>query len=437
MRRGIRLGVAALALGTAVLAAGPVAVRAQEGRIVVGSKNFTESAILGEIMTQLLRERTGLEVEHRQNLGGTLVCFQAIRSGQIDLYPEYTGTGWAIILEEPERIDDRLRAFTRVQAEFRKRYDLEWLQPFGLNNTYALAMASDRAEELGVTKISDLVDVGPELKAGFSIEFMNRQDGWPGLSEYYGLQLGEVRALEHGLAYQAVTEGDIDLIDAYSTDGKLIRFDLSVLEDDGGFFPPYNAAPVVRRADAGGPPGGARRARGARVPDPQRRDHRDERRGGIGWRGSGDRGTRLPGREGPDRSERGERREADGPERPGQLPRVLRVALARDGSAHAGAHRAHADLGAARRAARGAGGHLADPPQARGAARAGCGRGDTDRAEPGAARVHDRRARARPFRALGNRRALPVRDPADPQEHAYGDPRRGPACWSTPRAGWG
>ncbi|MGD2047623.1 MAG: glycine betaine ABC transporter substrate-binding protein [Gemmatimonadota bacterium] len=243
---------AAAALALAVLlgfgqAWRPSSASAQEGgRIVVGSKNFTESAILGEIMAQLLRDRTDLEVVHRQSLGGTLVCFQALRSGEIDLYPEYTGTGWSIILEEPERIDDRLRAYVHVDREFRERYGLEWLSPFGLNNTYALAMDRSRAEELGVTRISDLIEVGPQLDAGFSIEFTNRQDGWPGLRDFYGIELGRMRALEHGLAYEAIDAGAIDLMDAYSTDGKLLRFDLRVLDDDRGFFPPYNAAPLVR-----------------------------------------------------------------------------------------------------------------------------------------------------------------------------------------------
>jgi osmoprotectant transport system permease protein len=244
-RRGVgRLGVV---LAVSIMAAGqPSAACAQDGRVMVGSKNFTESAILGEIITQLLRERTDLEVEHRVSLGGTLVCFQAIRSGQIDIYPEYTGTGWSIILEEPGRIDDRLRAFLHVQREFDERYDLTWMEPFGLNNTYALAMSSSRAEELGVTRISDLGEVGAELEAGFSIEFSDRLDGWPGLAPFYDIEVGRVRALEHGLAYEAMAAGEIDLMDAYSTDGKLVRFDLRVLEDDRGFFPPYNAAPLVR-----------------------------------------------------------------------------------------------------------------------------------------------------------------------------------------------
>jgi len=218
----------------------------QEDAIVIGSKNFTESRLLGELLAILVAERTELAVEHRSGLGGTLVCFEALTHGAIDLYPEYTGTAWSIVLEEPERVSDPLRTYLHVQAAYRRRYDLEWLQPFGLDNTYALAMPEAAAEELGIRTISDLVEHGSELSAGFSIEFMNREDGYPGLAPYYGLELREVRAMEHGLAYDAVAAGSIDLLDAYATDGKLLRFDLRILEDDRGFFPPYHAAPIVR-----------------------------------------------------------------------------------------------------------------------------------------------------------------------------------------------
>jgi osmoprotectant transport system permease protein len=233
------LAAAALALAT------PAPAAAQD-RLVIGSKNFTESRILGEMLALVVEAHTDLEVEHRSGLGGTLVCFAALQSGDIDLYPEYTGTGWSIVLKEPGRISDPLRAFLHVETRYRELYDIEWLRPFGLNNTYALAMREDRAEALGVRTISDLVPHGPDLDVGFSIEFINREDGWPGLGPFYGLELGRVRSLEHGLAYEAIANGAIDLLDAYSTDGKLRRYPLRVLEDDRGFFPPYNAAPIVR-----------------------------------------------------------------------------------------------------------------------------------------------------------------------------------------------
>ncbi len=229
-------------------AAGGRGAGAQEptATIAIGSKNFTEGAILGEIMTQLVRARTDLEVVHRSGLGGTLIVFEALRTGQIDLYPEYTGTGWSTILGRTDQIENRLEAFLTVQREFRDRYDMEWLSPFGLNNTYTLAMAPERAEELAINTISDLAARGSEVRASFSLEFLNRTDGWLGLQDFYGLELGDVRGMEHALAYEAISSDAVDLIDAYSTDGKLLRFGLRVLEDDRGFFPPYNGAPLVR-----------------------------------------------------------------------------------------------------------------------------------------------------------------------------------------------
>lgn len=224
-----------------------VRLEAQDGRVVIGSKNFTESALLAEIMAQMLEAHTQLEVERRINLGGTKICWAALQSGEIDIYADYTGTGWAIVLKEPGKITDPLRAFFHVQGRYLDEYQVHWLKPFGLNNTYAMAMAEDRARELGITRISDLKQHQDQLRAGFSIEFGGREDGYLGLAQTYGLDL-KPKTLEHGLAYQAIQSGAIDLMDAYSTDGKLLRYRLRVLEDDRAFFPPYNAAPLVRDA---------------------------------------------------------------------------------------------------------------------------------------------------------------------------------------------
>ena len=216
--------------------------------IVVASKNFTEGRVLGEIVAQLIGAETELDVRHAANLGGTAVCWEALLAGEIDVYVDYTGTAWSVILQEPGAIADPLRTFTHVQQEYRRRYDVETLSPLGLNNTYALALTRERAEALGVTRISDLTDLPSPLAAGFSIEFMNREDGWPGLDAHYsGLDI-EPRGMEHGLAYEALDKGELDLVDAYSTDGKLLRYDVVVLEDDLGFFPPYDAVPLMRGA---------------------------------------------------------------------------------------------------------------------------------------------------------------------------------------------
>lgn len=240
------IGRRGIAWFVGLAAATVTAVGAQS--FVVGSKNFTEGRLLGEIVAQYVRATTALEVEHRADLGGTMVCWQALREGEIDCYVEYTGTAWSIILKEPGKTADRQRAFLHVQREYRRRYDIEWSPPFGLNNSYVMAVRRAVAQRLGLTRISDLIGHGASLRASFTPEFVEREDGWAGLRTHYpGLDLVP-RAMEHGLVYAAVAAGEVDVFDAYSTDGKLLRYDVVLLDDDRGFFPPYQAAPVVRGA---------------------------------------------------------------------------------------------------------------------------------------------------------------------------------------------
>lgn len=212
--------------------------------ITIGAKNFTESAVLAEVMAQLIEQHTDLVVERRTGLGGTLVCWGAVRAGKIDLYAEYTGTGWTTILQRADKVTDPLQTFLQVQAGCRAQ-GVEWLRPFGLDNSYALAMPEQKAEQLGIRTISDLRAHQDTLRVGFGIEFGNRNDGYPGLARAYQLSFANMRTIEHALAYEAIQAGEIDLMDAYSTDGKLRRYGLRVLEDDRRFFPPYDAAPVV------------------------------------------------------------------------------------------------------------------------------------------------------------------------------------------------
>ena len=236
------IAILALALAFTVAAQEP-----EPATITIGSKNFTENRLLSELMAQLLEAHTDLRVERRTNLGGTLVVFSALRSGEIDLYPEYTGTGWSVVLEMEETSGDSLRTYLQVAREYEKRFDIRWLQPFGFNNSYAVAILEETAERLGIESISDLADHGEDLRVTWSHEFLNRDDGYPGLQEAYGLKLSDVRGMEHGLAYEAIRTGRTDVTDAYTTDGKLLRFPVRILTDDRGFFPPYEAAPVVRR----------------------------------------------------------------------------------------------------------------------------------------------------------------------------------------------
>ncbi|MFP3941815.1 MAG: glycine betaine ABC transporter substrate-binding protein [Thermoanaerobaculia bacterium] len=234
---------------------------AEPGTVVVGSKNFEESRLLAEVFAQTIEARTGLAVERRLNLAGTQVCFEALRTGAIDLYPEYTGTGLASILgEEPlERTGtgaggDAAATLARVRRAFLERWDLHWLAPLGFENAYELAVPRALAERQDLTTITDLVPLAPELDAGFGYEFVDRPDGLPGLAAAYGLSFDSITTLQQALKYRAAVSGEVQILDVYTTDGRLLTYDLVVLEDDLGFFPPYEAAPLVRGATIGDHP---------------------------------------------------------------------------------------------------------------------------------------------------------------------------------------
>jgi len=212
-------------------------VAGQAAPIVVGSKNFTEGYVLAEIMSQTL-EFHGLTVEREYGFAGTLVAFQALQAGEIDLYAEYSGTITQAILQTNTELEQQ--ALVEALAPL----GLEPLEPFGFDNTYAIAVTAALAEALNLEGISDL-RAHPELRFGFSHEFRDRADGWPGLRRAYTLPQRS-SGLEHGLAYQALVEDEIQVTDAYSTDGDLLRYNLRLLEDELGYFPTYRALPLAR-----------------------------------------------------------------------------------------------------------------------------------------------------------------------------------------------
>lgn len=209
----------------------------------VGSKRFTESYLLGEIVSQTLQAQ-GVPAEHRQGLGNTAILAAALREGQIDIYPEYTGTIVRELLQRNAPADAQA-PLAQINA---------WLQPLGLragvplgfNNSYALALREADAARLGLMTISDLAAKAPALKSGLSHEFIARADGWPALQRAYGLKLAAGNGLDHGLAYQALAAGQVDLIDVYTTDAQLARQPVRVLRDDRGFFPRYDAVLLMR-----------------------------------------------------------------------------------------------------------------------------------------------------------------------------------------------
>ena len=211
---------------------------ARPQQIVVGSKKFTESYVLGEIAKTAL-QNAGFTVEHKQGMGGTIILWQALRGGEIALYPEYTGTITEEILKTKQPLStDGMRALLR-------REGVGMTGELGFNNTYGLVMRRDRAAKLGIRKISDLRN-HPELIIGVTHEFLDRQDGWAPLSAHYGLQMQNVRGIDHALGYAAVATGSIDVKDAYSTDAKIAENNLIVLDDDLHFFPQYKAVFLYR-----------------------------------------------------------------------------------------------------------------------------------------------------------------------------------------------
>jgi osmoprotectant transport system permease protein len=211
--------------------------------IVVASKPFGESYLLAELFAQALEAR-GLPVVRRPGLAATEILFRALQASAIDVYPEYTGTGLLAILNEPA-VADAHAAYLRVAREFAARWDVHWLAPLGFENTYAIAVRRETAEREKLRTLSDLARAGPRLRAGFSPDFLGRPDGLPGLQKAYGLAFRETRSLLQSVKYRALAAGDVDVIDGYSTDGLIARYDLVVLEDDLGFFPPYEAAALV------------------------------------------------------------------------------------------------------------------------------------------------------------------------------------------------
>ena len=215
-------------------------------RIVIGSKNFTESFLLGEIMAQQIEAHTNLKVERRFYLAGTYICQQAILGRRIDLYPEYTGTALTAILKQ-EAVGDKAEVYRRVKEEYEHRFGLTLSSPFGFNDTFAMEIRGDDARRLNIRTLSQATAFAPQWRAGFGYEFMERPDGYRGLAATYGLHFAEPpRVMDLGLLARALRDRQIDLAAGNTTDGLIPALDLFVLEDDRHYFPPYEAVPVIR-----------------------------------------------------------------------------------------------------------------------------------------------------------------------------------------------
>jgi osmoprotectant transport system substrate-binding protein len=242
MSQSRRTALATVALALALGACGG----ARRDTIVVGSKNFTEQVVLGEILAQQIERHTALRVERRFYLGGTYIAHQALLAGRIDAYVEYTGTALTAVLKRPV-VSDASAAYDQVRREYGSQFSIEAGPPLGFENTFAMVIRGEDALRLGIRTLSQAAPQARAWRAAFGYEFMERPDGFPGLSQKYGLQFAVApRIMDLGLLYKALSEKRVDFVAGNSTDGPIIALGLFVLEDDLHYFPPYEAVPLLR-----------------------------------------------------------------------------------------------------------------------------------------------------------------------------------------------
>jgi glycine betaine/choline ABC-type transport system substrate-binding protein len=253
----LRLSIVAAVLATIVIV-GVSCESSRRDRIVVGSKNFTESFVLGELIAQQIEAHTSLKVERRFYLAGTYICQQAILAGRVDVYPEYTGTALTAILKQ-QATSDKAQVYQRVKSEYESRFGLTLGPSLGFNDTFAMEIRGEDARRLNIRTLSEAARYAPQWRAGFGYEFMERPDGYPGLAKAYGLRFAEQpRTMDLGLLARALKDHQIDLAAGNATDGLIPALDLVALEDDRHYFPPYEAVPVIRQQTANDHPEVAR-----------------------------------------------------------------------------------------------------------------------------------------------------------------------------------
>lgn len=215
--------------------------------IIIASKNFTEQDILGELLAQQIAAKTNLKVVLRQQLGGTFVCHNAITAGKIDAYIEYTGTAFSAILKE-KTLKNPQEVYAKLHAAYSKKFHLEVMPGLGFEDTFAMIIRSEDAKKYQVSTLSEIAKYTPQWRAGFGYEFLERQDGWLGLSQTYGLKFAKSpQIMDLGLIYRALLQKQVDFIAGNSTDAQIARLGFVVLKDDKHYFPPYEVVPIVRQ----------------------------------------------------------------------------------------------------------------------------------------------------------------------------------------------
>lgn len=239
MDRRSFLGIAALAL---------LGCRPSRSGVTVGSKNFTEQLVLGELLAQYLESLHLAPIDRRFYLAGTYICQQSLLTGHIDMYVEYTGTALAAVLKEKSSSNPQ-QVFSEVQTQYQRRFGLEVMPSLGFDNSFAMAMRGNDARRMNITRLSQLAEFSSRLRMGVGYEFLERSDGYPGLVKAYQLNFAEPpRVMDLGLLYRALQSHQVDIVAGSNTDGLIAALDLVVLEDDLHYFPPYEAVPIVRPA---------------------------------------------------------------------------------------------------------------------------------------------------------------------------------------------
>lgn len=216
----------------------------KDNTIIIGTKNFTESRLLGEILSEHIKKSTDLDTKIIE-LGGSFPAFKALENNEIDMYVEYTGTAYTSILKRKDKLTDPNKVYNILKEEYEKTYNISWLKPLGFNNTFALAVRNDIATKYGLNSYSDLAKASSNLVFGATAELIQRPDGYDGLKKLYGFEFKDIKTLETGLRYNAIQEDKIQVTNAFSTDGKIEELKLKILEDNKNYFPPYYAVPIV------------------------------------------------------------------------------------------------------------------------------------------------------------------------------------------------
>ncbi len=242
MKKVITITLAVILLAVGIMSG---CAKQQDNIVRIGHKNYTEQRLTGQMLSVLIENKTDYKTEVTE-FGGTMLCFEALKKGEIDVYPEFTGTAYGAILNQTEVLGQQ-ETYDYVKKEFEDQFNITWLNEMGWNNTYILSVTAETAEALGISTVSELVPHASDMIMGCDNEFLGRSDGLPGLKEAYGITFKQEMPMDQGLTYAALRDGQIDVNVSFSTDGRIAKLNLLNLADDKQFFPPYYVAPIMNQ----------------------------------------------------------------------------------------------------------------------------------------------------------------------------------------------